>query len=132
MNTISNIITMCIAVCTWFGADFKQWRQMIQKLNRWKDQLEKRHESWYQQDKIKTGTKSFSVVTVTRWPRSVCGRVESNPIQRTKCLKCIHRKCSGVMGSIQKASSSDVCGSCPSSDGNCEIEQLWCQYRSGR
>jgi len=36
-----------------------------------------------------------------RWPCGVCGRgVGNNSIQCTSCQKWVHRKCSGIKGSM--------------------------------
>jgi len=44
-----------------------------------------------------------------RWPRGVCDRgVDNNIIQCTSCQKWIHRKCSGIKGSIYKLMKSFV------------------------
>ena len=38
-----------------------------------------------------------------RWPCGVCGRgVGSNSIQCTSCHKWVHKKCSGIKGSMYK------------------------------
>ena len=38
-----------------------------------------------------------------RWPCGVCGRgIDINAIQCTSCQKWIHRKCSGIKGSMYK------------------------------
>jgi len=37
-----------------------------------------------------------------RWPCGVCGRgISNNSIQCISCQKWIHRKCSGIKGSIK-------------------------------
>jgi len=48
-----------------------------------------------------------------RWPCGVCGRgVGSNSIQCTSCQKCVHRKCSGIKGSMYKVMKIFVCRGC--------------------
>ena len=38
-----------------------------------------------------------------RWPCGVCGRgIGNNSIQCTCCQKWVHRKCSGIKGSMYK------------------------------
>jgi len=45
-----------------------------------------------------------------RWPCGVCGRgVGNNSIQCTSCQKWVHRKCSGIKGSMYKVMKSFVC-----------------------
>ena len=49
----------------------------------------------------------------TRWPCGVCGKgVGSNSIQCTRCQKCVHKKCSGINGSMFKVMKSFICRSC--------------------
>jgi len=48
-----------------------------------------------------------------RWPCGVCGRgVGNNSIQCTSCQKQVHRKCSGIKGSIHKVIKTFVCRGC--------------------
>jgi len=48
-----------------------------------------------------------------RWPYGVCGRgVGSNSIQCTSCKKWVHRKCSGIKGSMYKVMKSFICRGC--------------------
>jgi len=48
-----------------------------------------------------------------RWPCGVCGRgVGSNSIQRTSCHKWVHKKCSGIKGSMYKVMKSFICRGC--------------------
>jgi len=43
------------------------------------------------------------VQKAARWPCGVCGRyVGSNSIQCTSCHKWVHKKCSGIKGSMYK------------------------------
>jgi len=48
-----------------------------------------------------------------RWPCGVCGRdVGSNSIQHTSHQKWLHKKCSGIKGSITKVMKSFICKRC--------------------
>jgi len=48
-----------------------------------------------------------------RWPCGACGRgVGSNAIQCTSCHKWVHKKCSGIKGSIYKVMRSFICRGC--------------------
>ena len=48
-----------------------------------------------------------------RWPCDVCGRgVGRNSVQCTTCQKWVHRKCSGIKGSMIKVSKSFACRGC--------------------
>ena len=48
-----------------------------------------------------------------RWPCGVCGRgVGSNSVQCTSCQKWVHKKCSGIKGSMYKVMKSFICRGC--------------------
>jgi len=48
-----------------------------------------------------------------RWPCGVCGRgVGNNSIQCTSCQKLVHRKCSGIKGSMYKVMKTFICRGC--------------------
>jgi len=53
------------------------------------------------------------VQKAARWPCAVCGRgVGSNSIQCTSCHKWVHKKCSGIKGSMYKVMRSFICRGC--------------------
>ena len=64
--------------------------------------------------KIMAGGEGKGDVEVSgKWPCSVCGKgVARNSLQCTKCLKWVHKKCSGIKGSLQAASITFVCKRC--------------------
>jgi len=48
-----------------------------------------------------------------RWPCGVSGKgVGNNSIQRTSCQKWVHKKCSGIKGSMSKVMKSFTCRGC--------------------
>ena len=48
-----------------------------------------------------------------RWPCGVSGRgVACNSIQCTSCQKWVHKKCSGIKGSMLKVMKSFICKGC--------------------
>jgi len=48
-----------------------------------------------------------------RWPCGVCGRdVGNNSIQCTSCKKWVHKKYSGIKGSMYKVTKSFICRGC--------------------
>ena len=50
---------------------------------------------------------------IIRWPCGVCGRgVGNSSIQCTSCQKWLHRKCSGIKGSMYKVMKTFVCRGC--------------------
>ena len=72
-----------------------------------------------------------------RWPCGVCCRsVGNNSIQCTSFQKWVHRKCSGVKGSIYKVMKTFVCRGCKNlvtSTGRTSVQilvsiQIWSQW----
>jgi len=48
-----------------------------------------------------------------RWPCRVCSKgVGSNSVQCSSCQKWVHKKCSGIKGSIWKVAKSFICRGC--------------------
>ena len=48
-----------------------------------------------------------------RWPCGVCNKgVGSNSLQYTRCQKWVHKKCSGIKGSMSKVAKSFICRGC--------------------
>ena len=48
-----------------------------------------------------------------RWPCGVCNKgVGSNSLQCTRCQKLVHKKCSGIKGSMSKVTKSFICRGC--------------------
>ena len=48
-----------------------------------------------------------------RWPCGVCSKgVDSNSLQCTSCQKWVHKKCSGIKGSMSKVATSFICRGC--------------------
>jgi len=73
---------------------------LIKRLNKWKNNAENR-------ERQKPGQKA------ARWSCGVCGTgVGSNSIQCTSCHKWVHKKCSGIKGSMYKVMRSLICRGC--------------------
>ena len=50
-----------------------------------------------------SGERQKQAQEAVRWPCGVCGRgVGSNSIQNISCQKWVHKKCSGIKGSMVK------------------------------
>ena len=48
-----------------------------------------------------------------RWPCGVCSKgVGRNSLQCNSCQKWVHKKCSGISGSMSKAAKSFICSGC--------------------
>ena len=47
-----------------------------------------------------------------RWPCGVGKGVGSNSVQCSSCQKWVHKKCSGIKGSMSKVAKSFVCRGC--------------------
>jgi len=53
------------------------------------------------------------VQKASKWPDYVCGRaVGGNSVQCTSCQKWVHKKCSGIKGSVYKVMKSFICRGC--------------------
>jgi len=60
-----------------------------------------------------SGERQKPMQKTARWPCGVCGRgVGSNSLQCTSCQKCVHKKCSGIKGSMHKVKNSFICRGC--------------------
>jgi len=50
-----------------------------------------------------SGEQQKAMQKAVRWPCDICGRgIGNNSIQCTSCQKWVHRKCSGIKGSMHK------------------------------
>ena len=79
---------------------------LIKRLNEWKDNVENRGMR-VNMNKTKVMQKA------ARWLCGVCGRgVGSNSVQCNKCQKWVHKKCSGIKGSMYKVMKSFICRGC--------------------
>jgi len=62
---------------------------------------------------MRSGEHQKPMQKAARWPCGVCGRgVDSNSIQCTSCQKWVHKKCSGIKGSMYKVMKSFICTGC--------------------
>ena len=60
-----------------------------------------------------SGERQKPMQKAARWPCGVCGRgVGSNSIQCASCHKWVHKKCSGIKGSMYKVMKSFICRGC--------------------
>jgi len=78
---------------------------LIKRLNEWKDNAENRGMG-VNMNKTKvmiSGEQQKVTQKAVRWPCGVCDRgICNNSIQCTNCQKWVHRKCSGIKGSMYK------------------------------
>jgi len=88
---------------------------LTKRLNEWKDIVENRSMR-VNMNKTKvmiSGERQKQVQKAGRWPCGVCGNgVGSNSIQCTSCRKWVHKKCSGIKGSMSKLMKSFTCRVC--------------------
>jgi len=88
---------------------------LIKRLTQWKDNMENRGMR-VNMNKTKVmirGERQKVTQKAVRWPSGVCGRgIGNNSIQCTSCQKLLHRKCSGIKGSIYRVMKSFVCRGC--------------------
>jgi len=88
---------------------------LIKRLNEWKNNVQKRgiRVNMNKTNVMISGESQKPVQKAARWPCGVCGRsVGSNSIQCTCCHKWVHKKCSGIKGSMHKVMRSFICRGC--------------------
>jgi len=87
----------------------------IKRLSEWKDNMENRGMR-VNMNKTKvmiSGECQKPMQKAARWPCGVCSRgVGSNSIQCSSCQKWVHKKCSGINGSMYKVMKSFNCRGC--------------------
>jgi len=79
--------------------------ELITRLNEWKDNVESKGMR-VNMNKTKVMTRGECQKVrpkAVRWSRGVCSKgVGSNSLQCTSCQKWVHKKCSGIKGSLSK------------------------------
>jgi len=78
---------------------------LIKRLNEWKNNVENKgiRVNMNKTKVMISGERQKLVQKAARWPCGVCSRgVGSNLIQCTNCQKWVHKKCSGLKGSMYK------------------------------
>ena len=83
-----------------------------------------------------SGERQKPLQKAARWPCGVCGRgVGSNSIQCTSCHKWVHKKCSGITGSMYKVMRSFIYRGCLNPVITNQYRSYkcgyWCQCKSG-
>jgi len=88
---------------------------LMKRLNEWKCNVENRGMR-VNMNKTKvmiSGEQQKVTQKAVRWPCVVCGRdIGNNSLQFTSCQKWVHRKCSGIKGSMYKVMKLFVCRGC--------------------
>ena len=89
--------------------------ELIKRLNEWKENVESKGMRVYM-NKTKvmiSGVRQMVWQKAARWPCVVCSKgVGSNSLQCTSCQKWVHKKCSGIKGSMSKVAKSLICSGC--------------------
>ena len=89
--------------------------ELIKRLNEWKDSVESIG-TRVNMNKTKvmiSGERQKVRQKAVRWPCGACSKgVGSNSLQCTSCQKWVHKKCSGIKGSMSKVAKSFICRSC--------------------
>jgi len=89
--------------------------ELIKRLNEWKDNVESKGMS-VNMNKTKvmiSEERQMVRQKAVRWPCWVCSKgVGNNSLQRTSCQKWVHKKCSGIKGSMSKVAKSFICRGC--------------------
>jgi len=82
--------------------------ELIKRLNEWNDSVEGRV-SMNKTKVVISGERQKVRQKAVRWPCGVCSKgVSSNLLQCTSCQKWVHKKCSGIKGSM----SAFICRGC--------------------
>jgi len=88
---------------------------LIKRLNEWKDNVENKgmRVNMNKSKVMISGECHKPMQKAARWPSDVRGRgVRSNSIQCAICQKWVHKKCSGIKGSMYKVMRSFICRGC--------------------
>ena len=89
--------------------------ELIERLNEWKDNVERKGMR-VNMNKTKvmiSGERQKVRQKAVRWPCWVCSKgVSNNSLQCTSCQKWVHKKCSGIKGSMPEVAKSFICRGC--------------------
>ena len=86
--------------------------ELIKRLNDWNDNVEGRV-SMNKTKVVISGERQKVRQKAVRWPCGVCSKgVSSNLLQCTSCQKWVHKKCSGIKGSMSTLAKSFICRGC--------------------
>jgi len=88
---------------------------LIKRLNEWRDFVQNigMRVNMNKTNVMISGEWQKVMQKAVRWPCGVCGRgVGNNLIQCTSCQKWVHRKCSGIKGSLYKVMKTFICRGC--------------------
>jgi len=102
---------------------------LIKRLNEWKNNVESRGMRVnMNKTKVMIGVDHQKPLQkAARWLCGVCGRdIGSNSMQHTSCHKWVHKKCSGMKGSMYKVMRSFICRGCSNpviSTGHTSVDQ---------
>jgi len=89
--------------------------ELIKRLNEWKDNMESKGMRVHM-NKTKvmiSGERQKVRQKAVRWPCRVCSKgVGSNSLQCNSCQKWVHKKCTGIKGSMSKMAKTFICSGC--------------------
>ena len=89
--------------------------ELTNRLNEWKDNVERKgmRVNMYKTKVMVSGERQKVRQKAVRWPCEVCSKgVGSNSLQCNGCQKWVHKKCSGIKGSMSKVAKSFICSGC--------------------
>ena len=89
--------------------------ELIERLNEWKDYVESKgtRVNMNKTKVVLSGERQEVRQKAARWPCGVCSKgVGSDSIQCSSCQKWLHKKCSGIKGSMSKVAKSFICRGC--------------------
>ena len=88
--------------------------ELIEKINRWKDCMERKGMKVnIAKTKVMVSGVNVSKEVRCKWPCGVCGKgVGKNSVKCIMCEKWVHKRCSGIKGSLIKVCDTFVCKKC--------------------
>ena len=102
---------------------------LIKRLNEWKDSVENRgvQVNMNKSEVMISGEWPKLMQKAAQWPCGVCGRgIGNNSMQCTSCLKWVHKKCSGINGTMSKVMKLFICRGCVSPVTKLHKCRYWC------
>ena len=88
---------------------------LIKRLNEWKDNVESKgmRGNMNKTKVMINGERQKMRQKAVRWPCGVCSKgVGISSLQCTSCQEWVHKKCSGIKGSMSKVAKSFICRGC--------------------
>jgi len=119
MEAISRELRVALPWVLLYADDFaviaETEEEVIKRLNEWKENVESKgmRANMNKTKVMISGERQMVWQKTVRWPCGVCNKgVGSNSLQCTSCQKWVHKKCSGIKGSMSKVAKSFISRRC--------------------